>query len=276
MAVAAPHAPSPDAGSTPPRRVGVLAVLGDSTAVGLGDPLPGGGWRGFGPLLTAALGGVRCANLAFTGARVRCVRERQLPAALLARPDAAVLVAGMNDTLRADFDPARLRDDLDTTVLALQAAGAVVVMVRFHDHSRVFWLPGPLRRELRRRIDELNEVVDLVAARRGASCLDIDRLPGAYHPAAWSVDRLHPSERGHRLLAGGFAELLAGAGVDVPGEVDMDRSDGRTCSTADRIAWLIVEGLPWLGRRGRDLLPYAAETVWRDLAERVPARRPTP
>jgi hypothetical protein len=30
-----------------PRPVRTLVALGDSTAVGLGNPLPGGGWRGF-------------------------------------------------------------------------------------------------------------------------------------------------------------------------------------------------------------------------------------
>ncbi|HEY2204132.1 MAG TPA: SGNH/GDSL hydrolase family protein, partial [Pseudonocardia sp.] len=35
----------------PPRPVRTLVALGDSTPVGIGDPLPDGGWRGFGPLL---------------------------------------------------------------------------------------------------------------------------------------------------------------------------------------------------------------------------------
>ncbi len=35
--------------------VRTLVTLGDSTAAGLGDPLPGGGWRGFPVLLADAL-----------------------------------------------------------------------------------------------------------------------------------------------------------------------------------------------------------------------------
>ncbi|HEY6424593.1 MAG TPA: GDSL-type esterase/lipase family protein, partial [Pseudonocardiaceae bacterium] len=110
-------------------------------AVGLGDPLPGGGWRGVGPLLAAALGAagaVRYTNLSHTGARMVSLRHQQLPAALAARPDVAVILAGMNDTLRSDFDPDTLREDLDATVTALQAAGAVVLATRFHEHARVF------------------------------------------------------------------------------------------------------------------------------------------
>jgi hypothetical protein len=55
-----------------------LVVLGDSTAVGLGDPLPAGGWRGVGPLLSDALN-ARLTNLSYTGARMACVRHTQLP-----------------------------------------------------------------------------------------------------------------------------------------------------------------------------------------------------
>ena len=48
----APGTPIPPAGT---RQVGTLATLGDSTCVGLGDPVPGGGWRGFPVLLRDAL-----------------------------------------------------------------------------------------------------------------------------------------------------------------------------------------------------------------------------
>src|SRR5882757_2489756 len=72
-----------------------LVVLGDSTAVGLGDPLPRrGGWRGVGPLVAAALGVEEDGylNPSFTGARMNCVRAKQLPIALAHRPDVAIIV----------------------------------------------------------------------------------------------------------------------------------------------------------------------------------------
>ncbi|MGH3912192.1 MAG: SGNH/GDSL hydrolase family protein [Pseudonocardiaceae bacterium] len=172
--------PSPAA-----RRAASLTVLGDSIAVGLGDPLPAGGWRGFGALLAAALGTpgeVRYTNLAFTGARMRCLRHRQLPGALRESPDVAVILAGMNDTLRSDFDPIAVRDDLDATVTALQEVGTVVLTTRFHEHGRVFRLPGPLRRALHHRVGQLNDATEQVVARRGSLCLNLDLLPGAYDP----------------------------------------------------------------------------------------------
>jgi lysophospholipase L1-like esterase len=260
------------------RPIARLAVLGDSIAVGVGDPLPAGGWRGFGPLLAAALGAPRAlayTNLSTIGARMAHVRHRQLSNAVAARPDIAVVVAGMNDTLRSDFDPAALSHDLDATVTALQASGAVVLTIRFHDHGRVFRLPVPLCRALHQRIEQLNRATDQVVARRSVLCLDLHLMSGTYDPAAWSVDRLHPSESGHRLLASGFADLLTGAGIAVPHAVDLTCAGGRQMSTAQHVAWLVCHGTPWLVQRGRDLLPHAAGLVLRDLFGRpaaVPSR----
>ena len=253
-------------------RVARLVVLGDSTAVGVGDPLPAGGWRGFGPLLAAALGApgeVRYTNLSITGARIADLRSGQLPGAVAARPDVAVILAGMNDTLRSDFDPVALRDDLDIAVTTLQATGALVLITRFHHHGRVFRLPGALRRALHHRIGQLNDAIDQVVARYGALCLDLHVMPGTYDLAAWSVDRLHPSERGHRMLASGLADLLAGVGIAVPHPVDLTCSGGRPLTSADHLAWLVCHGVPWLVGRGRDLVPHAVAVVLRDLSGRL-------
>ena len=243
-----------------PRPAERLVVLGDSTAVGLGDPVPGRGWRGVGPFVARALGigPAGYLNTAFTGARMACVRRDQLGAALRHRPDVAVVIVGMNDTLRSDFDAAVIAADLDHVVTTLTARGAVVVPVRFHDHGKVFRLPGPLYRALKARIDELNAVIDAVVARRGVPCLDLDAMPGAYELASWSVDRLHPSELGHRMLARGLTELLEQAGVAIAEPVSLVCSGGMRPRTVDHVGWLVIKGLPWLWRRGRDLLPYAA------------------
>jgi lysophospholipase L1-like esterase len=257
----------------PEWRAGSLVVLGDSTAVGLGDPLPGGGWRGVGPLLATALSGtdqVRFANLSFTGARMGCVRDTQLPEALALSPDVALIIVGMNDTLRSDFDAARIRADLDHVVGSLTAVGTVVLTVRFHDHAKVFRLPGPLRRALRSRINELNTVIDEVSSAHDAGCLDLDVLPGAYDMSAWSVDRLHPSELGHRMLALGFAEILAERGCAIPNPVSLVCSGGRQVGTTGHLIWLVLKGIPWLWRRGSDLVPYAVSIMLKGIVR--PAR----
>lgn len=239
--------------------VRTLVTLGDSTPSGLGDPAPGGGWRGFPALLGAALG-APLVNTARPGARLSGVRREQLPVAVAALdgggPAVAVLFAGMNDTLRSEFEPAALHADCTAIVGELRRTGAYVLMGRYHDHTRVFRLPAPLQRVLLRRITDLNAVVDAVVAEHtGVSVLDLHVLPGGYDRVAWSVDRLHPSELGHRLLAAGLAELLADAGFAVPDPVSLECAGGRTVTAAHRAAWLLFKGVPWLVSRGHDLGP---------------------
>jgi hypothetical protein len=166
-----------------------------------------------------------------------------------------------------------MRRDLDHIVKELTAAGSVVLMVRFHDHGKVFKLPGPLRRALRSRIDELNALIDDVAAAHDAGCLDLDLMPGAYDVSAWSVDRLHPSELGHRMLAAAFAGMLAERGCAVPNPVSLACSGGRQVGTAGHVGWLIVKGIPWVWRRGRDLVPHAAGIMIRSALGNAGTRR---
>jgi lysophospholipase L1-like esterase len=255
----------------PGRPVRTLATLGDSTAVGLGDPLPGGGWRGFPMLLRDAVEAQELVNPSCTGARMADLRRDQLPVALAAAPDVVVIFVGMNDTLRSDFDPVALGADCAASVAELRAVGAHVLLMRYHDHTRVFHLPAPLRRALQRRIAALNEAIAAVAADdpAGLGVLDLEVLPGGYERSAWSVDRLHPSERGHRLLAAALAEMLADAGFAVPRPVSLECAGGREVTAAHRAAWLVVKGVPWLVRRGRDLGPVILQGLMSELMRAV-------
>lgn len=244
------------------RTVGTLVVLGDSVGVGLGDPVAGRGWRGFAPLLADALAPQRFINLSVNGARLGSVRRDQLPVAVRARPDVAVVVAGMNDTMRSDFDPHLLHANMDRIVADLTGAGALVLTVRYHDHGQVFRLPAALHRILASRIAELNAVFDVVVRRHSAPVVDLARQPGIYAKDAWAVDRLHPSELGHRILARAFAERVAEAGL-VAGEVSLACAGGLTVTRTQRVAWLIAKGIPWLLRRGTDLVPHLVVTMAR-------------
>lgn len=241
------------------RTVGNLVVLGDSVGVGLGDPTPDRRWRGFAGLLAEAMTSTHVFNLSVNGARLGSVRRNQLPIALRCEPDVAIIMAGMNDTMRSDFDPNRLHADLDRMVSNLTDAGALVLTIRYHDHGQVFRLPDWLHRSLVERIGDLNAVIDVVARRHNSGIVNIAELPDIYTKNAWSVDRLHPSELGHRILAKAFADRITQAGLTAA-DISLTCAGGLEVTAMQRTAWLICKGIPWLLRRSTDLVPHLAAT----------------
>lgn len=246
-----------------------FAALGDSTTHGIGDPVQGG-WRGWARLLAGAMAPahtVSLCNLAVPGATAADVRRAQLDPALAHRPDLASLIVGVNDTMRSTWSVPRLRADLLVCAEELSERRALLMTVRFHDHGEVFGLPSMIRRALRARIDAVNDVYDEIHDRFGGVRIDLARHPEVLQRRFWAVDRLHPSERGHRWLAGAFAAGLAEHGVDV-GPVPADAVDGCAPTWHDDLAWLVTEGAPWVGRRARDLAPWAVRTAWADAQRR--------
>ncbi|MCL6298030.1 SGNH/GDSL hydrolase family protein [Streptomyces kronopolitis] len=256
MAVRSEGAAAPGGGSLPaPVR---FVALGDSLTEGLGDPVAGGGWRGWAALLAGALGerpdAVELVNLARSGAQTADVAERQLPVALALRPRFASLVVGANDTLRAAFAIERVAAALDGAHGALSADGAVVLTACLPDPGRMLGLPGPLARPLARRMRAVNTVVHEVSARYRGVHLHLADHPWVTERASWSVDRLHPAERGHRLLARGFHAALAGAGLPV-GPPPALTLDGPPPTRAGSAVWMATRGTRWVADRCTDLLP---------------------
>ncbi|GAA1525600.1 SGNH/GDSL hydrolase family protein [Kribbella lupini] len=251
-------------------------ALGDSTTVGVGDPLngsttdlsgagarPGQGWRGWASLLADSLGSshrVTFSNYATSGATVPQVTADQIPATGTGPIDLASLIVGVNDTMRSTFDAGQIRDCLQQCAAELTARGALLLTVRFHDHGQVFGLPAWLRRPLWNRIEQVNTAYDDLFLQYGGIRLDMADYPEVYRRDFWSVDRLHPGERGHRRLARAFADELTARGVriDVPPELDCG---GEPPSRWADAVWMVREGVPWVGRRAGDLTPWAARMV---------------
>jgi lysophospholipase L1-like esterase len=231
-----------------------FAALGDSITVGVGDAAPGGGWRGWAALLGGTLPQAEMHNLATLGALAADVERVQLPAAAALRPDVASVVVGINDTLRGDFDPERTGSAISRTVAALRATGAEVLTMRLPDPGQMFGLPGALARPLARRMHAVNAAVDEVARRHGTVHLEATRDPATYERCYWSVDRLHPNERGHRLIACRFHALLAAAGFPVGPGPDPEPSSPPPTRLAE-VGWMATKGTAWLIRRSRDLVP---------------------
>jgi len=241
-----------------------VAALGDSSTFGLGDPVPGG-YRGWARLLADALMAsgydVSFCNLAIPGATAGSVLADQLDDAVAHRPDIASLVVGVNDVLKSTWDPGRMRDELLTCAEALTGQGAALLTARFHDHERVLPLPEPLRRPLRNRLDQLNAVWDDIHASYGGLRVDLGAMPEAVDRRFWAVDRMHPSELGHRLLARAFAGELRALGIDVEAP-SLECAGGLPVTWQRDVLWLLAEGAPWIGRRARDLGPWVARRAW--------------
>ena len=100
----------------------------------------------------------------------------------------------------------------------------------------------------------VNAAVDEVARRHGTLHLDAARDPATYERRYWSVDRLHPNERGHRLIACRFHSLLAASGYPVGPGPDPEPSSPPPTRLAE-FGWMATKGTAWLIRRSRDLVP---------------------
>jgi len=254
-----------------------FVALGDSATYGLGDADRSGAWRGWARLLAAAIAqdhDVSFCNLAVTGSTVGGVRHHQLEDALDHGAHLASLIVGLNDTVRSTWDTAALRADLLHCAQRLSEQGALLLTARFHDHTRVFHLRGPLGRRLRARIDFLNHVYDEIHEQYGGLRVDLAAHPGVYDRGFWSVDRLHPSELGHRALAHEFTSLLHDAGLlfEPPGL----ELDGTVTGTWQNLRWMMSEGVPWLSRRTRDLAPAIARSWIRAGKQRLPEQLTQP
>lgn len=225
-------------------------ALGDSFTEGVGDPLPDGNMRGWADLVATALStrahGMQYANLAIRGRRFNRVVAEQVSAALEMRPDLVSFAAGGNDLLRPGFDLQPMLARFERVVEAFRDAGADVVVFKFADLSRRL----PLRRVLRRRIAAMNDAVADVGERYGAHVVDMFADPVLDDPRAWSDDRLHLSELGHRRVA---ADVLAALGLEgsdarPTASAPVLRSSWPAARAAD-LRWAYAYLGPWMHRR---------------------------
>ena len=188
---------------------------------GVGDPVRGGGLRGWADRLAESLheadDSLIYVNLAKRGLKTAEVRDRQLQAAVSLEPDLASVLVGMNDLLDPGFDPRHYDEELDSLVRPLADSGALVLTATFPDITSFSPLPKRFTAGIKTRLDAASDVVREVSDRHGTLMLDEDALPEPLEREILSVDRLHPSPRGHVLVARLFARALEErAGVRIP------------------------------------------------------------
>jgi hypothetical protein len=165
------------------------------------------------------------------------------------------VIFGINDTLRPGFEPEQIRRSAAHTVGTLRAAGSEVLTMRLPDAGRMLGLPSALARPLARRTQLVNTALDAVAARFGTLHFDAAATPETYDRQMWAVDRLHPNERGHRMIARSFHVLLTAAGHQLGPAPDAEPANPPPSRLAE-FGWIATKGTAWVLRRSADLVPY--------------------
>ncbi|MGY0066110.1 SGNH/GDSL hydrolase family protein [Streptomyces sp. QTS137] len=246
-----------------------FVALGDSLTEGVGDRTAGG-WRGWAALLAGSLGEqpARFTNLARSGAQTRDVLEAQLPVALALGPELVSVVVGVNDTLRQSFDIHAVAGRLDQVYAACTDQGAVLLTACLPDPGGVMGLPGALARPLARRQRAVNTVVHTLSDRYGAVHLHAGEGDWVTDRAMWSVDRMHPGERGHRQLALRFHALLAERGL-AAGPAPSPEPQSPAPTPGASLWWMATAGTGWVARRCTDLLPQLLTLAADELRHRA-------
>ena len=256
---------SGDVGSAPRncferRRWSRYVAIGDSVTEGLGDPLRNGRLRGWAMRLAEHLRQVmpelEFVNLAVRGHRVEDAIHRQLRPALALRPDLVSVVVGANDVLLGTrVDRHRIAHELDRLIAPLTATGATVIMSTVPNLAAFIPLPPPVRAQLSRGFHTVNDVTRDVARRHDALLMEPPTEWATRGRQLLSIDRIHPSAEGHRLIAAGAAQRL-GIPVAAPG------SHGDAMLPAALLRRYATEAR-WLLRHGWVPPLGVARTPWR-------------
>lgn len=234
-------------------------ALGDSTTEGLDDPYPGsrGGetvYRGWADRLAARLAqdnpDIRYANLAIRGRLIGKIKETQLRPALAMKPDLVSVVGGVNDLLRPKFNIDAVTAQLESMVRAFREDGATVLVMTLPDLGNSM----RLARLISRRLAAYNQAIRYVAARTGATLVDMAVELELYDPRGWSEDRLHANAIGHEYLMWGAAKSLgfpdaADELAALQAGVPHQRAKGVLAATSSETVWAWTHLRPWIARR---------------------------
>ncbi|MCL2554202.1 MAG: SGNH/GDSL hydrolase family protein [Actinomycetia bacterium] len=216
-----PHCLGPDASAELLRGASWtrFAVVGDSLAEGLGDPLPGYRFASWADRVAEALravnSGLAYANLGVRGLTAAQVRAGQEDAAARFAPDLLCVVCGGNDLLLPGFSPAVLEKELDLLLSRLAAEGTTVFTYALSDVARA--VPELRGGPLDAGVAVLNDVTRAVAARHGALVVEMHGHPASGDRDLYSADLVHFSARGHAVAAAATLRALAAGVLAQPG-----------------------------------------------------------
>ncbi|MEV0294123.1 SGNH/GDSL hydrolase family protein [Nocardia sp. NPDC050710] len=188
-----------------------FAALGDSVALGVGDPSPGYRTAGWSDRVAAMLAevnpGLEYRNTGRIGATTGQVIAEQLPPVLDFRPDLVHLTCGGNDLFRrGGMDD--LRANLDALFGAVTRTGAQVftfTLADVWDSERM----APMR-PMRDGMAALNDIVRELGARYDALVVEFWEHPLRLRPDVMSADLIHFTTSGHAVVASETVRALSG------------------------------------------------------------------
>lgn len=229
---------------------GSFVALGDSFTEGLSDPGVNGSYRGWADRVAETLAAQNpsfgYANLAVRGRLLDQVVAEQVPRAIEMRPDLVSFCAGGNDLLRPGSDPDKMAKTFAGAVRALRETGADVLVFTGVDPRDT-----PIMRRARGTFATYYLHIRSIADLYGCRLVDQWSMQGLRDWRAWSDDRLHMNEHGHRLVAAKVLDVLG-----VPGQEwrytwpPRDKIDPRAKRRED-VEWLREHLGPWVLRRLR-------------------------
>ncbi|MFE9427619.1 SGNH/GDSL hydrolase family protein [Kitasatospora sp. NPDC006697] len=181
-----------------------FAVLGDSVAEGIGDPVPGypdEPWATrIARELTAVQPDLEYLNLGRRNIPAAKVRETQLDQALAFRPDLALVSCGGYDLLRRTFEASATAAELRAIITALRDQGAEVITVGMFAGAKSPRLSAEAQQQLDLRLSELTRATLDLAAELGTIHVDLtDHLASATDII--SADGRHGNRRCHAISA---------------------------------------------------------------------------
>jgi lysophospholipase L1-like esterase len=181
-----------------------FAVLGDSTAAGLGASSP----RAAYPTLLArrlAANGYRVELFALgvSGARVADALHTQTPRTLVHEPDLIFVGIGANDAIHVT-PLAAVRRDMRDLIRRVQQSSAALAVAGAPDMRAAAW-HEPLRSLAGWRGRRVAAAVRAVAEEAGVAVVPLAELAGPYlsegHADAYGGDDFHPGDGGYRAWA---------------------------------------------------------------------------
>ncbi|WP_408637749.1 SGNH/GDSL hydrolase family protein [Nocardia bovistercoris] len=191
-----------------------FAAVGDSLALGVGDPSPGYRDIGWSDRLAEILTGVRpdleYLNTGKIGATVDQVLEHQLHPVLDFRPDLVHISCGGNDL----FQPGgldRLPKRLDRLFEAVASTGALIFAFTIADVWNTERMAA--MRRMREPMAALNAIVRELATRYDALLVEFWDHPLRLRPEIMSADLIHFTTGGHAVVT---SEVVRALSTHVP------------------------------------------------------------